>query len=332
MEGKNNQIVIYNDKDKKVKVEAVLKKETVWLNQAQMAELFGTQRPAVTKHLNNIFKSKELNKDSVSSILEHTALDGKIYKTQFYNLDAIISVGYRVNSQKATKFRIWATKVLRDHIIKGITINKERLNQLQGDRLNELESAVTLIRRSIENKQLTGSQERGLLQVITEYTNSWVLLTKYDNQEITAPKKVSKLKYSLTYDEVRKAIDKMRQQLAQKLGDSDLYGKEREAGLKSIIGAINQTYARKPLYPSIEHQASHLLYFVIKDHPFVDGNKRIGAFLFIYYLSRCNYLLKKNGEKKINDNALVALTLLVAESDPKEKEVIVKLIMNFIVK
>jgi prophage maintenance system killer protein len=332
MEGKNNQIVIYNDKDKKVKVEAVLKKETVWLSLDQMSVLFDRDKSVISRHLKNVFIEKELKRSSVVAKNATTASDGKVYNVDYYNLDVIISVGYRVKSKNGTKFRIWATKVLRDHIIKGITINKERLNQLQGDRLNELESAVTLIRRTIENKQLTGSQERGLLQVITEYTNSWVLLTKYDNQEITAPKKVSKLKYSLTYDEVRKAIDKMRQQLAKKLGDSDLYGKEREAGLKSIIGAINQTYARKPLYPSIEHQASHLLYFVIKDHPFVDGNKRIGAFLFIYYLSRCNYLLKKNGEKKINDNALVALTLLVAESDPKEKEVIVKLIMNFIVK
>jgi prophage maintenance system killer protein len=180
--------------------------------------------------------------------------------------------------------------------------------------------------------QLTSKQKKDLLNLITDYTNSWVLLTKYDNHQIVTPKAVSKLKYALTYEDAVEAIENMRTALAKKLGDSDLYGRERQNGLKAVVGALNQTFGRKPLYPSIEHQAAHLLYFLVKDHPFVDGNKRIGAFLFIYYLSRCNYLLKKNGERKINDNALVALTLLVAESDPKEKDVIIKLIMNFIVK
>ncbi len=332
MEGKNNQIVIYNDKKKSVKVEAVLKKETVWLSLDQMATLFDRDKSVISRHLKNVFIEKELKRDSVVAKIATTAADGKVYNVNFYNLDVIISVGYRVKSKNGTQFRIWATKVLREHIINGFTINRDRLKQLQGERLDELESAVALIRRTIENRLLTGEQEKGLLRVITDYTNSWVLLTKYDNQQITTPKKVSKLKYVLSYDEVCQAIDKMRQQLAKKLGDSAFYGKEREHGLKSIVGALNQTYGRKPLYPSIEHQAAHLLYFIVKDHPFVDGNKRIGAFLFIYYLSRCNYLFKKNGEKKINDNALVALTLLVAESDPKEKDVIVKLIMNFIVK
>ncbi|MEI6288611.1 MAG: RhuM family protein [bacterium] len=332
MEDKNNQIIIYSARGQAPKIEVKLEKDTVWLTQAQIAQLFGVQRPAITKHLNNIFKIKELSENSVSSILEHTAIDGKVYKTQFYSLDAIISVGYRVNSRQATQFRIWATKVLRDHIIKGFTINSSRLKQIKVEKLDELESAVTLIRRTIETRRLTGTQERGLLRVITDYTNSWVLLTKYDNHQIGTPKNVSKDKYVLTHEEAVDAIFSMKQQLAKKLGDSDLYGRERQDGLSAIVGAINQTFGRKPLYPSIEHKAAHLLYFMVKDHPFIDGNKRIGAFLFIYYLSRCNYLFKKNGEKKINDNALVALTLLVAESDPKEKDVIVKLIMNFIVK
>lgn len=330
-EGNSKQIVIYNDKNKSIKVEAVLQKETVWLSQAQMAKLFNVGIPAVNKHLINIFKAGELKEKSVISILEITAADGKIYKTQYYSLDAIISVGYRVNSQKATQFRIWATKVLREHIINGFTVNRDRLKQLQGDKLDELESAVALIRRTIETRRLTGEQENGLLRVITDYANSWVLLTKYDNHQITTPKKLSKIKRVLTYDDAVLAIYGMRQQLAKKLGDSELYGRERQEGLKSLIGNLYQTYGHKPLYPSLEHQASHLLYFVIKDHPFVDGNKRIGAFLFIYFLSRSGHLFKKNGERKINDNALVALTLLVAESDPKEKDVIIKLIMNFIV-
>ena len=169
-------------------------------------------------------------------------------------------------------------------------------------------------------------------RLIAEYSRAWFLLTQYDNHQISAPKNISRTKYVLTHDEAAVAIESMKRQLAQKLGDSDLYGRQRQEGLQAIIGALYQTYGRKPLYPSIEHQAAHLLYFVVKDHPFVDGNKRIGAYLFIYFLSRTDYLFKKNGEKKINDNALVALTLLVAQSDPQEKEVIIKLIMNFIAK
>lgn len=329
-EEKNNQIAIYSDKKKSIKVEAVLQKETVWLTQAQIADIFQTTKQNVSLHLKNIFRGEELNEKSVVKEFLTTATDGKTYKTQYYSLDAIISVGYRVNSQQATQFRIWATKVLREHIINGFTVNRDRLKQLQGERLDELESAVALIRRTIETRRLTGEQEKGLLRVITDYANSWVLLTKYDNHQIATPKKLSKTKRVLTYEDAVVAIDGMREQLAKKLGDSDLYGRERQEGLKSLIGNLYQTYGRKPLYPSLEHQAAHLLYFVIKDHPFADGNKRIGAFLFIYFLSRSNHLFKKDGERKINDNALVALTLLVAESDPKEKDVIIKLIMNFI--
>lgn len=331
-EEKNDQIVIYSSGGKAPKIEVKLEKETVWLSQSQMAELFQKDRKTIGEHIRNVFKEGELVEKSVCRKFQHTASDGKNYNIQFYNLDVIISVGYRVKSKNGTQFRIWATNVLRNHIIKGFTVNPERIKQIEVGRLNELESAVALIRRTIETRRLTGTQEKGLLRVITDYTNSWVLLTKYDNHQLATPKRLSKIKRVLTYDAAVVAIDGMRQQLAKKLGDSKLYGRERQEGLKSLIGNLYQTYGRKPLYPSIEHQAAHLLYFVIKDHPFVDGNKRIGAFLFIYYLSRCNYLFKKNGERKINDNALVALTLLVAESDPKEKDVIIKLIMNFIIK
>ena len=332
MEGKNNQIIIYSGGGKAPKVEVKMGKETVWLSLDQMAVLFGRDKSVISRHIKNIFAEKELKRDSVVAKYATTAADGKVYNVDYFNLDVIISVGYRVKSKNGTQFRLWANKVLRDHIIKGYTVNRERLGQLQGRRLDELESAVTLIRCTIETRRLTGTQEKGLLRVITEYANSWILLTKYDNHQISAPKNISRTKYVMTYDEAVVAIESMKRQLAKKLGDSDLYGRQRQDGLLAIIGALYQTYARKPLYPSIEHQAAHLLYFVIKDHPFVDGNKRIGAYLFIYFLSRTNYLLKKNGEKKINDSALVSLTLLVAESDPKEKDVIVKLIMNFIAK
>ncbi len=332
-EEKNNQIAIYSGSSKIPKLEVKLEKETVWLNQRQMSLLFAKDVKTINEHIKNVYKEGELKEKPTIRKFQIVQNEGgrEISRSvDHYSLDVIISVGYRVKSKNGTQFRIWATKVLRDHIINGFTVNRDRLKQLRGERLDELESAVALIRRTIETRRLTGEQEKGLLRVITDYTNSWVLLTKYDNHQIATPKKLSKTKRVLTYEDAVVAIDGMREQLAKKLGDSDLYGRERQEGLKSLIGNLYQTYGRKPLYPSLEHQAAHLLYFVIKDHPFADGNKRIGAFLFIYFLSRSNHLFKKDGERKINDNALVALTLLVAESDPKEKDVIIKLIMNFI--
>lgn len=328
-EEKQQQIVIYKTNSGQPKIEVKLEDETVWLNQAQISQLFSTERSVITKHLGNIFKSGELQEKSNVQIL-HIAGSDKPVKC--YCLDVVISVGYRVNSKRATQFRIWATQILRDHILKGYTVNRERLSQLQGKRLDELEAAVGLIKRTIESRQLTSGQEKGLLKVITDYANAWVLLTKYDNGQVAKPKGLAKAKYSLSLDDALGAIDGLQSKMSRKLGDSQLFGKQRQDGLASIVGALNQTFGRKPLYPTIEDKAAHLLYFIIKDHPFVDGNKRIGAFLFIYFLSRSNYLLKKNGEKKINDNALVALTLLVAESDPQEKDVIIRLIMNFLAK
>ncbi len=325
-----NEIIIYQSGDNKIAVEAKLYRQTIWLTQAQIATLFGTQRPAITKHLNNIFNSKELTKNSVSSILEHTAADGKTYKTQFYNLDAIISVGYRVNSHRATQFRIWATDILRDHIVKGYTLNRKRISQLQEKQLSEFADAVSLIKKTIETKQLSTKEENGLLKVITEYANSWILLQQYDKGKIACLEKTTKTTYKLEYNESQNAIAQLKNRLLAQKEASDLFGIERHKGLDQIVSGLYQTFSRKQLYPSVEDKAAHLLYFIIKDHPFSDGNKRIASFLFIVFLARNNCLFRKNGERKINDNALVALALLVAESEAKQKDIMINLIMNFL--
>lgn len=323
------EIVIYKTKDGQAKLEVNLQKETVWLTQKQIADLFGTQRPAITKHLNNIFKSGELDKNSVGSILEYTASDGKVYKTAFYDLDAIISVGYRVNSQRATQFRIWATKVLRNHLLKGFTVDKKRLKNHQM-KLSELENAVHLFQKAMSSKRLLKSEAEGLLKVITDYANSWLLLQKYDEGKLSIQKKISRISEELSYEDAKKSIAQLKTNLIKKKRATEIFGQERRHGLEAIIGNLNQSFGGKKLYSSVETKAAHLLYFVIKDHPFVDGNKRSAALLFINFLAKNDQLLRKNGERKINDNTLVALALLVAQSHPKEKESMVALIANLL--
>jgi prophage maintenance system killer protein len=323
------EIIIYKAKDGKTKLEVNLQEDTVWLMQTQIADLFGTQRPAITKHLKNIFTAGELDEKSVCSILEHTASDGKIYKTSFYNLDAILSVGYRVNSKRATQFRIWATKTLKDHLIKGYTINEKRLKQRDA-RLQELERVIRLFQDAKQSKLLDQSEADGLLHVITEYANTWILLNKFDQDEIAVKGKGAKEKNVLDYEKAKNDIAGLKKNLISGKHATDIFATERGQGLAAILGNINQSFGGKALYPTIEIKAAHLLYFIIKDHPFVDGNKRTGSFLFIAYLSQNQYLLRKNGEKKINDNALVALALLIAQSNPKDKDVMIALVTNLL--
>lgn len=320
------EVIIYKSKDGP-QLEVRLEDEMIWMTQKQIALLFGTQRPAITKHLNNIFKSGELNKNSVSSILEHTASDGKIYKTQFYNLDAIISVGYRVNSKRATQFRIWATKTLKEHLIKGYTLNEKRLLQTQSQ-LKELQNTIEFLQEKARNELLTG-QEQELLNLLAGYSKTLTLLEQYDKEKLPLIKK-AKGKYVLKYEDAKKIIEELKKELISKKEASDLFGQENDEKFKAIIGNIYQTFDKKELYPSLEEKAAHLLYFVIKDHPFVDGNKRIGSFLFIYYLDKNKYLYRKSGEKKINDNALTALALLIAISHPDEKDRLIKIITNLL--
>lgn len=319
------EIIIYQTKDKKVVLEVKLQQETIWLTQKQIAHLFGTQRPAITKHLNNIFKSKELHEDLVCSILEHTARDGKVYSTKFYNLDAIISVGYRVNSARATQFRIWATDVIRRHLIDGYTLNEHRLMQ-QAHKLQTLQRAIKLIGAIKGRKQLEYKEAMGLLEVISDYNYALGLLDDYDYKRLRISHISREEKFVLTYELAIKSVKELR----KKFGGSGLFGVARDQSFKSSIASIYQTFDGKDLYPSIEEKAANLLYFVVKNHSFVDGNKRIAASIFLWFLEKNGLLYKADGAKRIADNALVALTLMIAESDPCEQEVMVTLVVNLI--
>ncbi|MBU1102697.1 type II toxin-antitoxin system death-on-curing family toxin [Patescibacteria group bacterium] len=333
MENNNKQqnkgeIIIYRTpRGPELKVQ--FQQETIWLDAHQIAVLFDVYRPAIVKHINNIYQTRELNKNSTCSILEQVAADGRKRKMNLYNLDMIVSVGYRVNSMRATQFRIWATGILKEHLIKGATINQRRIQELKGEQLDELEKALILV-EAARNKASTYDEASGLLEVITNYANTWLLLQKYDEGKLEIGQLTKKVKKIIDYVEAQKAIAGLKADLINKKEASDVFGQEKDKTLEGILASINQSFGGKQLYPSIEEKAAHLLYFIIKDHPFVDGNKRIASLLFILFLSRNNYLLNKKGQQKINPNTLVALALLIAESQPKQKEIMIKLIINFL--
>lgn len=323
---KKGEIIIYKA-SKGPEIEVKFEQENIWLTQLQIALLFGVNRPAVTKHLNNILKEGELKEKSVSSILEHTATDGKKYKTQFYNLDAIISVGYRVNSVRATQFRIWATKTLKDHLVQGFTINEKRILEAK-EKFKELQSSILFLQEKSKNQLLAG-QEQEILSLLVDYSKTLTLLEQYDKEKVLLQKN-GKGKFVLNEKIAFEVIKGIKKDLVEKGEAKEIFGQEYEDKFKAILGNILQTFDKKELYTSIEEKASHLLYFIIKDHPFVDGNKRIASFLFVYYLDKNNYLYKDNNEKKINDNALVALSLLIAVSDRNEKDKLVKIVTNLL--
>jgi len=326
------EIVIYKSKEGP-KLEVQLKEETLWLTQEQIALLFGTQRPAITKHLKNIFESGELDEKVACSVLEHTTQHGAIKgktqtkKVKYYNLDAIISVGYRVNSQRATQFRIWATNTLKEHLIKGYTVNEKRLLQAQSN-LKELQETISFLQDKSQSELFAG-QEQEILNLLTNYSKTLSLLEQYDKEKLSLIKN-AKDSFVLKYEDAFNVIIKLKKELIAKKEASDLFGKETSNRFKAILGSIYQTFNKKELYPSLEEKAAHLLYFIIKDHPFVDGNKRIASFLFVYFLDKNNFLYRKTGEKKINDNTLTTLALLIAISNPNDKEKIIKIITNLI--
>jgi len=321
------EIIIYQAKDKQVKLEVRFEQETVWLSQSQIAGLFKTERSVITKHLRNILNTEELDEKSVCAKFAHTAADGKTYQTRFYSLDAIISIGYRVNSRRATQFRIWATRVLKEHLLTGYSLNQKRLLEQTG-KLQELQKTIAFIETK-SHKELLQSQAIELLSIVNEYTKALTLFEQYDGKKLVLQKS-GKLRFVLTYNECRKIISEMKEGLEKKKEAGDLFGQEVGKKLEGAIGNLYQTFGGRELYFSIEEKAAHLLYFLVKDHPFVDGNKRIASILFIYFLERNNYLLKENAERKINDNALVALTLLIATSEPREKDVMIKIITNLL--
>ena len=308
-------------KDGEIEVLPKIKDENIWVTQKQLCELFERDKSVISRHIRNIFKSGELERDSVVANFATTASDGKTYQVEYYNLDVIISVGYRVNSKRATKFRQWATSVLKEYILKGYVINKKRLD--------EFEKEISLLIKTIKSSNLKETKAKGFLDIVTKYAKSWILLNKYDENALEFPKG-KKAKFILDYDEAKENIEKLKSDLISKKEATKLFGMERENSFKGILRNIYQTFAGEELLPSIEEKAANLFYYIVKDHPFVDGNKRIGAFMFVLFLSKNNYLYDKEGEIKINSNALVSLALLIAHSNPNEKDLIIKLIMNLI--
>ena len=318
-------VVIFHPKGEKATLEVQLREETVWLSQKQMAALFDKDVRTINEHIINIFKEKELSKTSVIRNFRITASDGKIYDTAFYNLDVIISVGYRVKSKRGTQFRIWASNVLKQHLIQGYTINDKRLKE-QSANLKALQRTVQMLADLSQRKALTSDEAKGLFEVIRDYSYGLDVLDDYDHGRIQIKSATAKESYQLTYDEGIRLIQQMR----QKFGSSALFGHEKDESFKSALGAIYQTFGGKDLYPSVEEKAANLLYLVVKNHSFSDGNKRIAAALFVWFLDRNKILYKADGNKRIADNALVAITLMIAESQPKEKDIIVALAVNLI--
>ncbi len=318
-----NQLVIFEDKDKRIEVQ--LKEETLWLDAHQIAFLFDVQRPAIVKHIRNIYKSGELDEKSTCSILEQVAADGKRRKMNLYNLDVIIAVGYRVNSKKATQFRIWATNVLKNYLIKGYAINERRLTK---EKLKELESTIKFIKENINTPSLTPKEAKGLLEIIEKYALVWKWIEEYDTGKIEA-KITRKERKKISYEEAKSAVKELKEYLIKRNEASEIFGIERDRGLfESALDSIYQSFGGKELYPSFEEKAANLLYLIIKNHPFVDGNKRIGALLFLKFLYE--NISKEELFTKFNSNTLTAVCYLVAASPPEQKEQLIKLIMNFI--
>ena len=324
----NSEILIFTTEDGKTEIEVQLDNETVWLNQYQLESLFETDRTSINRHISNIYKTEELEELSTCAKIAQVQKEGEREikrKIKYYNLDVIIAVGYRVNSKRGTEFRIWANKILKDFLIKGFSINEKRLSK-QNEQLRELKESVKILGNIINQKELSSGESIGLLKIISDYAFALDILDQYDYQTLKIKGTSGKEKYQLTYDEAIKQI----QLVKLKYGNSELFGREKDNSFKSSVSTIYQTFDGKDLYPSIEEKAATLLYLVTKNHSFSDGNKRIAAFLFLYFLERNGILYDVNGEKRIADNALVALTLMIAVSKTEEKDTITKIIVNLI--
>jgi prophage maintenance system killer protein len=325
-----NQIVIYQADDGEMKIDVQLQEETIWLTQAQMAELFEKGRTTITEHIRNIFKEGELEEELVCRDFRHTTEHGAIKgKTQaknvkYYNLDVIISVGYRVKSQRGTQFRIWANKVLKEYLLQGYALNEKKLQASQ-EQLRSLQEGIKLLENVIDQQQLTSDEAVGLLKVVSEYSHALELLDQYDHQKLVIPKVEGEQKINqLVYDQALDQIKRWRDQQ----GAGELFGNEKDQSFRSSLETIYQTFGGEDLYPSVEEKAANLLYFVVKNHSFTDGNKRIAAGLFAYFLDLNSKLYKEDGRKIIADNALVAITIMIAESKTEEKDMMIKLIVN----
>ena len=325
-----NPIEIYQSKDGQTEVEVRFEQETVWLSQAQMAQLFNKDVRTINEHILNVFDEGELEKNSTIRKFRIVRQEGKRQvnrEIEHYDLDMIISVGYRVKSPQGVAFRRWATARLKDYLLKGYVLNQKRLQQ----NASELEQAIALIQKTANSSELTVQSGRGLVDIISRYAQTFLWLQQYDEGLLIEPKTQTGGELP-SLEEARLGLAEFKAQLMAKGEASDLFGREREDGLSAILGNLEQTVFGEPAYPSIEAKAAHLLYFIVKNHPFSDGNKRSGAFLFVDFLHRNGRLFNASGQAVINETGLAALTLLVAESDPKQKDTLIRLIMHMLKK
>jgi len=322
----NNQIQIFQSVDGSVNLDVVLEKETVWLSLEQMVGLFERDKSVISRHISNIFKEAELERDAVVAKNATTALDGKTYQVSYFNLDVVISVGYRVKSQRGVQFRQWATNLLKQHLVQGYTLNHKRLQE----KGIEFDQAVQLLSKTLENQQLVSTEGVAVLSVVSDYARSWSLLQAYDEQSLSDQTAKQSEMQALELGSALKAIAELKQTLMAKGEATELFGQLRGNGLESAIATIEQGFGDELFYPNVASRAAHLLYFVIKNHPLADGNKRTGSFLFLWYLRINQNFLAKPVESLVNDNTLVALALLVAESKPEQKELLIRLIQQFI--
>lgn len=322
----NNSIEIYRSQDGSIQLNVKLENDTVWLTQSQMAELFGVDRTSIVRHIRNIYKSEELDQNSTCAKNAQVRTEGHrsiLREIPYYNLDMIISVGYRVNSKNATSFRRWATSVLKQYIIKGYAINQ----QIKLDRYNELKDVVRLMSRTVGlQEKVTSEEYGGLFNVISDYVYALDTLDHYDYQSLSIQKTTKIEPFRATYENAMEAINVLK----DKFGGSQWFANEKDDSFKSSIGQIYQTFGGEELYPSVEEKAAMLLYLVVKNHSFSDGNKRIAAMLFLWFLNNNHVLYAEDGHKRIADNTLVALTLMIAESRTEEKDVMVKVVVNLI--
>lgn len=321
-----DKIIIYQTEDGQTQIDVRLENDTVWLSQAQMAELFQTDRTSIVRHINNIYKVEELDRDSTCAKIAQVQIEGKRTVKRdipYFNLDMIISVGYRVNSKRGIKFRQWANRILKDYLVKGYAINE----RMRREQIGELRQLVGMLGRTIQGQPLLSTDEtNALFEVVTDYTYALDTLDNYDYERLTIDKTTKEEPFHATYENAMEEIRLLR----DKFGGSVLFGNEKDDSFKSSIGQIYQTFGGEELYPSVEEKAAMLLYLVTKNHSFSDGNKRIAATLFLWFLNNNRILYRKDGSKRLADNTLVALTLMIAESKTEEKDVMVKVVVNLI--
>jgi prophage maintenance system killer protein len=322
-----SDILLYQSPDGQIRLDVQLDHDTVWLTQAQMVELFATSKQNISLHTRNLFRELELDEKAVVKESLTTAADGKSYNIRYYNLDVIISVGYRVKSPRGTNFRQWATQVLRQYLVQGYVLNETRLRE-SARQLADLKRLVQLQSEIATNQELTADQSQALLRVLGDYARALDVLDQYDHQRLrVAPETVAASEtFELTPESARQAINALRVQF----GGSELFGREKDQSFESSVRTIYQSFGGQDLYPSVEEKAANLLYFVVKNHSFSDGNKRIAAFLFVYFLDRNGCLYRTDRTRRLADNALVALTLLIAESKPEDKNTMATLVVNLI--